>query len=193
MITKNHLITRDIDLLQKLAAYQAVCVFVSISTLDNQLARIMEPRASFPQAWLAAVKALSEAGIPVGVMVVPLISGLNDYEVPSILEAAKEAGAQQVGYTVMRLPYAVKVLFTDWLEKNYPAKKEKILHHIQDIRGGKLNDPRFGTRMKGEGQYANQIQQLFKISVEKWGLNKTRFHLSSEHFQKPGDQQLSLF
>lgn len=158
MITKNHLVTRDIDLLQKLAAHQALLIFVSITTLDNHLARIMEPRASSPQARLAAVKELSEAGIPVGVNVAPLISGLNDHEVPSILEAAKEAGAKQAGYTVLRLPYAVKDLFTDWLDKNYPTKKEKILHHVQDIRGGKLNDPRFGSRMKGEGQYADQIK-----------------------------------
>ncbi len=193
MITKNHLVTRDIDLLQKLAAYQAVHIFISITTLDDHLARIMEPRASSPQARLTAVKALSEAGIPVGVNVAPLISGLNDHEVPSIIEAAKEAGAQRVGYTVLRLPYAVKDLFTDWLEKNYPNKIEKILDHIQDIRGGKLNDARFGSRMKGEGQYAEQIKQLFKMSVEKFGLNKTPFHLSSAHFKKPGDQQMSLF
>lgn len=192
IITKNALITRDIDILKRMAEFNGIMVFISITTSDPELQKDLEPRTSRPESRLAAIKALSEAGIPVGVNVAPIIPGLNDHEIPGILKAAKDAGATLAGYTALRLPLAVRPLFEDWLEQNRPLRKEKVLNAIRDIRGGNLNSAEFGSRMKGEGVRADQYQQMFKLITRKLGLNEKDYDLSTEHFCRPGDQ-LSFF
>jgi len=193
IITKNHLVTRDIDYLRELAEYNAVRVNLSITTLDRDLARKMEPRTSQPYRRLEAIEKLSESGIPVGVMVAPIIPGLTDHECVNILEAAAEAGATNAGYTIIRLPFAVKHLFEDWLEQHFPDRKNKILNRLKDMRDGKLNDPRFGHRMKGHGSFAEQISDQFALQVKKLGLNKNKISMSKEHFRPGGGSQLKLF
>jgi DNA repair photolyase len=188
VITKNHLVTRDVDLLCELARYGAVSVAVSLTTLDDDLRRVMEPRTSRPLRRLAAIRKLSAAGVPVGVMIAPIIPGLTDHEIPQLLSAAAEAGARFAGHTPVRLPHAVAPLFEDWLERHYPAAKEKVLGRIRSIRGGRLNDPRFGTRMRGEGPYADHIHQLFRLSARKAGLDGKRRPLSTTAFRRPGEQ-----
>lgn len=192
MITKNKLVTRDIDHLQKLAAVNAALVFISVTTLDHELCGVLEPRTSRPQARLEAIRQLAEAGIPVGVNVAPVIPGLTDHEMPAILKAAKEAGASSAGWTPLRLPLSVLPIFTEWLETHRPIRKQKVLEAIRGIRGGDLNDPNFGTRMRGQGPVAANMKQMFQIYSRKYGLDKKSFKLSSDHFQRPGDQ-LSLF
>lgn len=193
IITKNHLITRDLDILKELNKYDCVGVTVSITTLDRELASIMEPRTSRPSRRLEAIRKLSEAGIPVGVNVAPIIPGLTDHECAEILERAKEAGAKYAGYTILRLPYKVKNLFVDWLEQNFPDKKQKVIHKILDIREGKLNNTEFGTRMKGTGNYSKQITDLFRVQTNRLGLNEDRKVLSTEHFRRDSGPQLNLF
>src|SRR5262245_33486356 len=144
IVTKNQLVARDMDILAQMAAYQASSVFLSITTLDGELARKMEPRATQPSGRLAALETLAHAGVPVGVMVAPIIPGLNDHEVPAILEAARNAGACFAGYTILRLPLAVANIFTTWLEQHFPERKDKVLSRVRTIRGGKLNESRFG-------------------------------------------------
>jgi DNA repair photolyase len=193
IITKNFLVTRDIDLLAELAKYQAVRVNLSITTLKKDIARTMEPRASRPDLRIEAVRQLHAAGIPVGVMVAPIIPGLTEHEVPAILEAAAKAGAQGAGHTVVRLPYGVKDLFEAWLETHHPLKKEKVLSRIREVRGGKLNDSTFGTRMRGTGTYAETIEEMFQISRRRFGLDRRMTPLSTAHFRRPPGAQLSLF
>jgi DNA repair photolyase len=193
VITKNHLVTRDIDVLSELARHRAAAVVLSITTLDSGLARIMEPRTSTPSRRLAAIEALARAGIPAGVNVAPIIPGLTDSEVPAILSAAARAGATFAGHTLVRLPYAVKDLFSQWLADHYPGRKEKVLHRIRGVRGGKLNDPRFGTRMGGEGVYAEQISALFELARKKAGISGDRAELSAAAFRIPPGPQLTLF
>src|SRR2546429_4047996 len=158
IITKNRLVARDIDLLRDLAACNAVAVNLSVTSLDPNLQRVLEPRTSSPSARLEAVAALHAAGIPVGVMVAPIIPGLTDYEVPKIVEACARAGAQFAGYTIVRLPWAIAPLFEHWLDEHFPEKKEKVLSRIRHIRNGKINDPRWGFRTRGEGIFAEQIR-----------------------------------
>jgi DNA repair photolyase len=192
IITKNQLVTRDLDLLGELAAHQAAAVNISITSLDPKLQRVLEPRTSTPRARLQAIRELRAAGIPVGVMSAPVIPGLNDHEVPAILEAAGEAGARFAGYTVVRLPYAVAPLFERWLEEHFPDRKEKVLGRIRHLRGGeKLNDPRFKTRMRGEGIFAEQIRDLFTVGCKRAGMHD-RPVLSTAGFRRP-NEQLSLF
>lgn len=191
IVTKNYLVTRDIDLLKQLNEYQAVVVFISITTLDKQLARTMEPRASRPDLRLKAVQELSEAGIPVGVLMAPIIPGLTDSEIPAILNAAAEAGAWTAAYTMLRLPYGVKDLFQDWLETHHPLKKQKVLNHIREVRGGKLNNAEFGARMRGEGEYASHIAQFFSKNKRRFGLTRS-IALSASAFKRP-ERQYSLF
>ena len=195
IITKNHLVTRDIDVLRELAAHNAVRVNLSLTTLDKDLARSMEPRASSPRDRLAAVHALRVAGIPVGVMTAPIIPGLNDREIPSLLEACKEAGAQSAGWVMMRLPYQLKALFLEWLQRELPEKAQRIEHLIREVRGGNLSDPRFGTRMRGEGATAAIIKKLFDVHATRMGLKKPLPPLSAKAFRRPlreGDQ-MALF
>jgi len=193
IITKNELVTRDIDLLSELARHNAALVFISITTLDGGLARKLEPRASQPTRRLEAIESLSRAEIPVGTLVAPLIPGLTDHELPSILEAASAAGALAAGYVPLRLPYAVASLFEEWLSNHEPLKKEKILGRIREIRGGRLNDPDFGSRMHGQGAYADHLHNLFEISCRKFHLNTIRPKLTASAFRRPGYTQLGLF
>lgn len=185
VITKNHLVTRDVDLLAELAAHGAAKVFVSITTLDESVQRVMEPRASAPKRRLAAVETLSMAGVPVGVLAAPMIPGLTDHELPSILKAAHEAGARSAGFIPLRLPGAVAEVFHGWLESYFPARKEKVLGRIRGMRGGKLNDPRFGSRMQGEGVHADQLRAMFQVTCTKLGLNTQRIELSTAAFRRP--------
>jgi DNA repair photolyase len=192
IITKNQLVTRDLDLLGELATHDAAAVNISITSLDPKLQRVLEPRTSSPRARLDAISQLRTAGIPVGVMTAPIIPGLNDHELPAILEAATEAGARFAGYTVVRLPYAVAPLFERWLEEHFPDRKEKVLGRIRQLRGGeRLNDPRFKSRMRGEGIFAEQIRDLFIIGCKRAGMGE-RPKLSAEAFRRPGEQ-LALF
>lgn len=193
IITKNYLVTRDIDLLQELAKYNAVHVTLSITTLDRDLARVMEPRTSQPPRRLQAVKELAEKGISVGVNVAPIIPGLTDHECADILKAARDAGAEKAGYTILRLPHGVKDLFQQWLEQYFPDRKEKVLNRLRDIRDGKLYDSEFGKRFSGEGEFAKQIADLFHLQVKKLGYNKSPEPLFTENFRRPKKGQLNLF
>ena len=194
VVTKNHLVTRDMDLLSELARYGAAAVAVSLTTLDDDLRRVMEPRTSRPVRRLAAIRKLSEAGIPVGVMTAPVIPALNDHELPNLLSAAAEAGATFAGYVPVRLPGAVAPLFEEWLERHFPDRKEKVLVRIRSMRGGKLNDPEFGSRMKGGGVYAEHISRLFGVSCRRAGIERGRFpKLSTASFRKDGGVQPGLF
>ncbi len=192
IITKNHLVTRDIDLLRELAVHHAVAVHLSINSLDSELARKLEPRAASPRMRLAAVEALAKAGIPVGVLVAPVIPALNDHEIPSVLAAAKSAGAGWAGTEILRLPLTVAPVFEQWLEQNFPEKKEKVLNRIRAIRGGKLNDPRFGSRMRGEGIFAEQISRMFHVARRKAGIPDDGPELSTADFRRPDGSQLAL-
>lgn len=192
IVTKNFLVTRDIDLLRELARFEAVGVFVSLTTLDAGLARAMEPRTAQPAARLRAVEMLANAGVPVGVLVAPVVPALNEPEMPAILAAAGRAGASYAGYVVLRLPYAVKTLFEDWLHRHFPDRAEKVLNRIREMRGGKLNEAQFGSRMKGEGIFAEQIKQLFAVARCKAGIPQRELKLSVAAFRRPGLQQLPL-
>lgn len=192
IITKNHLVTRDVDLLRELAAHNAVGVNLSINSLDSDLARRLEPRASSPRHRLAAVETLAKAGIPVGVLVAPVIPGLNDHELAKILDAAGKAGATWAGMEILRLPLTVASIFQDWLERNEPGKKTKVLDRVRSMRGGKLNDPRFGERMRGQGIFADQIRQMFEVGRRKAGLADDAPALSTAAFRRPPGNQLEL-
>jgi len=192
-ITKNALVTRDIDILSQMAALNIASVNFSVTTLDAKLARIMEPRATTPPLRLKAIEALSRAGIPVNVMVGPVVPGLTDHEIPAILEAAAKAGAQSAGYTMLRLPYGVKDLFQSWLHEHFPDRAERILNRIRSIRDGKLYNSEFGSRMRGEGFFADQIQQIFRMARKRHNLER-RAELTTEHFRRHArDAQLTLF
>jgi DNA repair photolyase len=192
IVTKSHTVTRDIDLLQELASHHAALVMISITTLDDELAGVMEPRASRPARRLEAVRALSAAGVPVGVMVAPIVPGLTDHEVPAILTAAAEAGATTAGRIVVRLPHGVKELFADWLERHFPDRKNKVLNRLRSMRDGKLNDPDFGSRMTGSGPFAESIHQMFDVHRHRLGLTR-RIELSTSAFRRPPGPQPTLF
>jgi DNA repair photolyase len=192
IITKNYLVTRDIDLLRELAAHRAVTVHLSINSLDSELARKLEPRAASPKMRLAAVEALTKAGVPVGVLVAPVIPALNDYEIPSVLAAAQAAGAGWAGTETLRLPLTVAPIFEQWLQQNVPEKKDKVLNRIRAIRGGKLNDSRFVSRMRGQGIFADQISQMFRVARRKVGMLEDGPELSTAAFRRSGGDQLAL-
>ena len=212
IITKNHLVTRDIDLLAELAKYQAVSVCISLTTLDPELVKTLEPRASRPSRRLDAIAQLSAAGIPVRVLTAPIIPGLNDHEIPALLKAAAEAGALGAGYTIVRLPHAVAPIFEEWLEKHAPGHKEKVLGRIREMRGGKLYESQWGARMRGDGPLAAQIRHLFQVAKRRAGFagedlaiqnitsahitsgDRTRLNdeLSTAHFRVP-TAQMDLF
>lgn len=195
IVTKNHLITRDIDLLTDLASYQAAAVFLSINTLDADLARRLEPRASSPRQRLDAVQQLAAAGVPVGVLVAPIIPAINDSDIPGVLEAAAAAGARFAGYTVVRLPFAVKDVFKTWLEEHFPDRKDKVIGRIESCQGRTLSHPEFGRRMRGEGIWAEQIRQFFQVAKRRAGIGDHRLELSAADFRRPRDEQgqLELF
>lgn len=171
LITKNALILRDLDLLAGMAAESLVHVNLSVTTLDADLARSMEPRTSTPAARLRAIRSLSEAGVPVRVLVAPVIPGLNDAEIPAILAASKEAGARHAGYQLLRLPLSVAPVFLEWLGRAQPGRREKVEGRIRAMRGGRLNRSEFGRRMGGEGELARQIGELFRLFAKKHGLD----------------------
>jgi DNA repair photolyase len=194
VVTKNHLVTRDIDLLSELAQHHSAAVAISLTTLDDDLRRVMEPRTSRPKRRLAAIEKLAEAGIPVGVMTAPVIPGLTDHELPALISAAAGAGATFAAYTPVRLPGAVRPIFEDWLARHFPERKDKVLNRIRSIRDGQLNDPRFGSRMRGEGLFADHIAQLFEISSRRAGIQKGRFpKLSTSAFRRAEEGQAGLF
>jgi DNA repair photolyase len=195
VVTKAALIERDLDLLGPMAARGLASVAVSVTTLDHGLARRMEPRATAPRRRLQTIATLSEAGIPVTVLVAPVIPFINDAELETILEAAREAGAVAAAYIVLRLPHELKALFNDWLEAHYPERAERVRNRIRDLRGGKENDPRFGSRMTGTGTYATLIAKRFDLACRRLGLSHGRPGLDTTRFHPPrADQpQLDLF
>jgi len=193
IVTKNALVTRDVGPLSELAHHDAVVVNLSITTLDDSLRRKLEPRASRPESRLDAISELARAGIRVGVMVAPVIPGLNDHEIPRIIEAAARAGARHAGYIVMRLPHGVKDLFSAWLERHHPDRRSKILNRVRALRGGELNDRDFGSRMTGEGLCAEQIRYLFELAWRRAGLEDTRASLSTAAFRRTTPNQFEMF
>jgi DNA repair photolyase len=192
IITKNHLVTRDADVLAELARFEAAAVYVSVTTLDASLTPKLEPRAALPAHRLDVIETLAEAGVPVGVLVAPVIPALTDHEMPAIIAAAVSAGARSAGYVPLRLPHGVAPLFEQWLTEHFPEKKEKVLNRIRSIRGGKLNDPNFESRMRGEGIFAEQFQQMFTVACRKAGILERHTPLSTASFRVP-TKQLSLF
>jgi len=197
IVTKSALVERDIDLLAPMAAKNLARVYVSITTLDRDLARTLEPRAAAPHRRLAAVKALSDAGIPVGVMTAPIIPQLTDKDLEAILDAASANGARYAGWTLVRLPHEVKDLFRDWLAQHYPLRAEHVMSVIQQMRGGRDNDPQFGSRMSGEGIFADLISRRFDIACQRLGLNRERTPMDISRFRPPRTEaqraQLALF
>jgi DNA repair photolyase len=194
IVTKSRLILRDLDLLTTLAADRAASVAVSITTLDPSLSRRMEPRASSPAQRLKTIETLAAAGIPVSVMTAPIIAGLNDREVPSILEAASRAGARSAGWVMLRLPHQIKALFLDWLQREFPDRATHVESLIRQMRGGDLYDATWRTRQRGEGPMAEQIARVFKIFSKRYGLDRPWPGLSSKSFRPPPLQgQMPLF
>jgi DNA repair photolyase len=193
LITKSGLVARDTDVLQDLAGHRAASVTLSVTSLDPDLARRMEPRAAQPRARLRAIEALARAGIPVGVNVAPVIPGLTEHEIPAILSACADAGACWAGMLIVRLPHSVKDLFAGWLEDHYPQRSSKVLGRIREMRGGRLNDPRFGSRMAGSGVYYEQIRDVFRLARQRSGLSERGPELSAAAFRRPAQGQLRLF
>ena len=192
IVTKNRLVTRDIDVLQRLAEHNAIGVAISVTTLDPELARVMEPRATTPVGRLDAIRALTAAGIPTTVLMAALIPGLTDHEMPTLLAAARDAGALAAGYVMLRLPHGLGDLFTAWLEQHFPLKKDKILSRIKTLRGGKIYDNRFGSRMRGEGPIADAIKQMFDVTCKRLGFQGIP-ELSTRAFLRPQDTPRMLF
>jgi DNA repair photolyase len=195
MISKNAMMTRDIDLLRPMGKLNLFHANISITTLDQELSRVLEPRTSAPARRLDAVKKLSEAGIPVRVMVAPIIPGLNDIEVPAILKAAAEAGAKAAGHTILRLPYGVKEVFIEWLDRFRPELREKVENYIRNAREGKLSSYQWGERMTGTGKYAEQIHQTFAVFKKKYGLDGGMPAYDTTLFRPPTlpNGQMNLF
>ncbi len=193
IITKNHLVLRDLDLLEKLASHKLVHVFVSITTLDPYVRSIMEPRtSSIPMRW-KVIETLSQKGIPVGVMIGPVIPGLTNHELPELMRLAAEKGAQSVGYTMVRLNGAVGDVFVNWIKQKLPDRAEKVLNQIKSMHGGKLNDSEFGRRMRGDGKIADSISHLFHLMKKKYFDGRALTPYNLEAFKRPDSGQLSLF
>jgi len=174
IITKNALVERDLDLLVPMAKARLVHAFVSVTSLDNRLSSTLEPRASAPHRRLEAVAALNAAGVPCGVMVAPIIPMVTDRWIEQILGRAAVAGARHAGYTILRLPHELKDLFKDWLALNVPERAEHVMSLIRQMRGGKDNDARFGSRMRGEGEFAELVRQRFRLACRRHGINAQR-------------------
>lgn len=193
IITKNYLVTRDIDHLKKLAEVRAVRVVISVTSLNNRVTATMEPRTSRPKKRLKAIEDLTEAGIPVHVNLAPLIPGLTDEEMVPLLNAAADAGAKSASYIILRLPYGVKDLFVKWLGDHFPERKEKVLNRLMEMKGGVLNRKEFGERFQSVGPYDEQFRQLFEIHSRRLGLQKNRAEPENHHFKRPENGQLRLF
>ncbi len=185
IVTKNALVARDLDLLAALAEQKLVVVYMSITTLDAGMARTLEPRAAAPWRRLETVRSLTDAGVPVGVLVAPIIPFINDESMEHILQESKAAGAHYASYTVLRLPWEVKTLFEDWLNAHFPDRAQRVLHRIEDLRNGRRNDPNFGSRMRGTGVWADLLRQRFIIATRKLGLNRHRLALDCDRFLPP--------
>jgi DNA repair photolyase len=194
IVTKSALVTRDIDILQRMAAKGLAKVALSVTTLDRRLARTMEPRAATPSKRLETIRALNEAGVPTSVMIGPVIPGLNDAEIERILESGMQAGAKEAGYVILRLPLEVSPIFKDWLLRHYPDRFRHVMSLVRSMRGGKDYDSEFGKRMKGAGPYAWQIGRRFEIAAKRLGLNTERLRLRADLFRSPraGAEQLLL-
>ena len=200
IVTKNAMVERDIDILAPMAEKNLVNVYVSVNNLDHDLARRLEPRCSAPARRLEAMRRLSAAGIPVGVLVAPVIPFLTDHQIEPVLEAAYAAGARSAGYVLMRLPYELKDLFRNWLEVHYPLKAKHVMSRVQQMRGGRDNDPDFGSRMRGSGELADLLRRRFDIACARLGFDAGKRHRTpvTTHFKPPivkraGDTQLTLF
>ena len=185
IVTKNHLVTRDIDHLSELAEVDACAVFLSVPTLDAALAAELEPRASHPRRRIEAIRALSASGIPTGVMVAPVIPGLTDHEIPHILDRAAEAGARSAGYVMLRLPFGLEAMFENWLRAHRPDRAERVLNRVRDVRNGNMNDTAWGRRLRGTGRYADQIGELFRIARDRSGLASRGLELNIDAFRRP--------
>ncbi|WP_246736188.1 PA0069 family radical SAM protein [Enterovirga aerilata] len=195
IVTKSALVARDIDILAPMAARGLAKVAISVTTLDPKLARRMEPRAATPQKRLATIRTLAEAGIPVSVLVAPVIPALNDHEIESILQACWAAGAREAGYVLLRLPHELKGLVRDWLAENYPDRMKHVLSLVEGTRDGKLYDATWGQRQTGVGPYAWMIGRRFEKASERFGFNRVRRELRTDLFRKPAKEtaQLALF
>jgi len=193
VVTKNALVERDADLLAQLAEHNAASATLTITTLDAGLQRALEPQASAPEARLRAIRTLADAGVPVTVNIAPVIPGLTDHELPAILEAAREAGATRAFWILLRLPHALKEIFESWLDEHAPTRKSRVLNSLREMHGGKLYDPKFGKRGRGEGAKADQIAQLYKITCARLGYGHGRGELNCAAFRPPRRGQLSLF
>ncbi len=185
IITKNVLVLRDLDVLGQMAARRLIKVYVTITTLDAELARTMEPRTPTPAARLDAVRRLSAAGVPVGIMMAPIVPGLTDREIPAVLSAAKAAGARVAHYTMLRLPMNVEPIFVDWLTRSYPEKAAKVLSHVRGVRGGALYQSGFGERMTGAGSYADHVRRTFGVFAKKFDLGGDAEALDTTQFRRP--------
>lgn len=192
IVTKNSRVTRDLDVLSAMATHGCAGVLISLTTLDLSLNRILEPRSSSPEQRLTAIRALHEAGVPVGVLVAPVIPGLTDHEMPALLAAAYDAGARHAGYVLLRLPHAVAPLFEAWLERHYPQRKEKVLRRLQSMRGGALYQSAFGERMRGTGFHADEISNLFHVMRKRLGFRTTPMGLRTDGFRPAGGEQMEL-
>jgi DNA repair photolyase len=194
IVTKSDLVLRDLDILAPMAAKGLSKVAISVTTLDSKLARKLEPRAPTPAKRLEALRQLSEAGVPTVVMIGPVIPGLNDSEIESILKAAYAAGVREAGYTMLRLPHEVKEIFKDWLDREAPDSAAKVMSLVRSVRGGKENEPAFGRRMTGSGPYAWSIGRRFEMACSRLGLNSKRVQLDSTKFHRPPQpgEQLTL-
>ncbi|WP_115052153.1 PA0069 family radical SAM protein [Phyllobacterium ifriqiyense] len=194
IVTKSALVMRDQDILARMAEKGLAKVCLSVTTLDGKLARTMEPRASTPTRRLQALRSLSDAGVPVGVMVAPVIPGLNDHEIERILDSARAMGALEAGYVLLRLPLEVSPLFKEWLLRNYPDRYRHVLSLVRSMRDGKDYDAEWGKRMRGDGPYAWQIGRRFEIAAKRLGININKRRLRTDLFEPtPGNEQLSLF
>jgi DNA repair photolyase len=191
LITKNSLVLRDIDVLREMAELNLVSVCLSITTLDRDLARRMEPRTSSPEKRLETIEVMAKNNIPAGVNIAPVIPGLTDEEIPEILKKSSERGAVFAGHAMLRLPYSVKDLFLDWLKKEFPEKENKIINRIKEIRGGKLNSYEWGERLAGKGEFAEAVHSLFKMSCNKYHLNEKKVKLTTSLFNSK--DQLEIF
>jgi len=193
MITKNALILRDKDILQEMAKLRLIKVYVSITSLNPELRRTMEPRTVTAEQRLKVIETLTSVGVPMGVMTAPIIPGLNDHEIPKLIEAAANHGALGAGYTIVRLNGAVGAIFKDWIHKNFPDRAERVLHLIESCHGGKLNDSRWGTRTRGEGNIADVVNQVFKLAVRKHFANRSFPAYDKSLFRRRSPQQQQLF
>ena len=193
LVTKNSLIMRDIEILSAMAKLNLVSVFISVTSLNQELTRKMEPRTSSPAKKLETIETLSKNGIPVGVLVAPVIPGLTDEEIPSILRETSLRGAKWASMQMLRLPFAVKDLFVDWIRREFPDRETRIVSRLRQVRGGKLSSYEFGERMAGTGETAGAIRQLFRASQKKYNMNEELLELSTDNFRRPAGKQIEMF